>query len=265
LGVVIELSKVDVTQRAGKVQHLTRMISASIDELRRKLAVTEDALRLSEERGAAGQLALELMHEVKNPLETLGHLTYLALAEPDSEAVRVYLLQADDQVRMLGQIASQTLSFARESSAPQVMQVLPILEAAVRIHQRAIDRKKIQVVTDGIGKHEVNIYPGQILQVLSNLIGNAVDALAGGGHLHLIIRKRKKHVEIVVADNGTGIAAANLALVFEPFFSTKGTQGTGLGLSLLKKIIERHRGKIRMHSRSGVLKTGTVFRVSLPF
>ncbi|WP_263385660.1 sensor histidine kinase [Granulicella arctica] len=240
------------------------MAPASIEELQQKLAITEEALRLSEERGTAGQLALEPMHEVKNPLETLGHLTYLALAEPDSEAVRVYLHQADEQVRMMGQIASQTLGFARESSAPQIVQVLPILEAAVRIHQRAIDRKKIQVVTDGSGQYEVNVYPGQILQVLSNLIGNAVDASGSEGHLHIIIRKRKKHVEIVIADNGTGIAADNLALVFEPFFSTKGSRGTGLGLSLSRKIIERHRGQIRMHSRCREFKAGTVFRVSLP-
>jgi hypothetical protein len=99
------LSRRDPTCWQGAASHSND--STSIEELRRKLAVTEDALWLSEERGAAGQLALELMHEVKNPLETLGHLTYLALAEPDPEAVRVYLLQADDQVRMLGQIASK--------------------------------------------------------------------------------------------------------------------------------------------------------------
>jgi signal transduction histidine kinase len=108
------------------------------------------------------------------------------------------------------------------------------------------------------------VYPGQILQVLSNLIGNAVDALEGEGYLDLIVRQRKGRVEIVIADNGVGIPKADIARVFEPFFSTKGTKGTGLGLSLSKKIIERHHGSIRMNSSSGPERTGTVFRISLP-
>jgi signal transduction histidine kinase len=89
------------------------MTVGHIDELQRKLAASEEALRRCEERNAAGQLALELMHELKNPLETLGHLTYLALEESDPETVKDYLRQANEQMRMLGEIASQTLGFAR--------------------------------------------------------------------------------------------------------------------------------------------------------
>ena len=240
------------------------MTSGSNDELQRKLASTEEALRLCQERSAAGQLALELMHEVKNPLETLGHLTYLALQEPDPETVKDYLRQANDQMKALGEIASQTLGFARTTSAPQSLPVISLLEAAVQIHRRAIDRKKIHLVTDSTKDHQITVYPGQILQVLSNVIGNAVDALEGEGHLHLIIRQRKDRVEIVVADNGAGIAKDDQQRIFEPFFSTKGANGTGLGLSLSKKIIERHHGTIRMKSSCGPNRTGTIFRISLP-
>jgi signal transduction histidine kinase len=240
------------------------MTTGSNDELQRKLAATEEALRLCEERNAAGQLALELMHEVKNPLETLGHLTYLALEEPDPEMVKGYLRQGNEQMRLLSDIASQTLGFARVSSAPQLLLATSLIEAAIRIHQRSIDRKKIHLVTESAMPHQITVYPGQILQVLSNLIGNAIDALEGEGHLHLIVRLRKGHVEIVIADDGAGIAKGDLARVFEPFFSTKGKEGTGLGLSLSKKIIERHQGSIRMNSSRGPKRTGTVFRISLP-
>jgi C4-dicarboxylate-specific signal transduction histidine kinase len=71
--------------------------------------------------------------------------------------------------------------------------------------------------------------------VLSNLIGKAVNALGSQGHLELIIRKRRKHVEIVVANNGAGIVVENPEIVFQPFFSTKGARGTGLGISLSTK------------------------------
>jgi signal transduction histidine kinase len=240
------------------------MVSGSDNELLKKLAALEEALRLCEERNAAGQLALELMHEVKNPLETLGHLTYLALEEPDPETLKGYLLQANEQMKMLGEIASHTLGFARTSSAPQLLLATSLVEAAIRIHQRAIDRKKIHLVTDSAMQYQITAYPGQMLQVLSNLIGNAIDALESKGQLYLIVRQRKGRVEIVIADNGAGIAKTDLARVFEPFFSTKGTKGTGLGLSLSKKIIERHHGTIRMNSSCGPKRTGTVFRISLP-
>jgi signal transduction histidine kinase len=240
------------------------MTLGPIDELQKKLTATEEALRLSEERSAAGQLALELMHEVKNPLETLGHLTYLALEEPDLETVKDYLYQANEQMKTLSEIASQTLGFARASSAPQLLLVTSLIEAAIRIHQRALDRKKIHLVTDAARDHQITVYPGQMLQVLSNLIGNAIDALEDEGHLHLIVRRRKSRVEIVIADDGAGIAKTDLARVFEPFFSTKGAKGTGLGLPLSKKIIERHHGSIRMNSSCGPKRTGTVFRISLP-
>jgi signal transduction histidine kinase len=240
------------------------MTLGATEELQRKLTATEEALRLCEERSAAGQLALELMHEVKNPLETLGHLTYLALEEPNPEMVKDYLRQANEQMRTLGEIASQTLGFARASSAPQLLLATSLIDAAIRIHQRAIDRKKVHLVTSATSDHRVTVYPGQILQVLSNFVGNAIDALESEGHLHLLVRHRKGRVEIVIADNGAGIAKADLARVFEPFFSTKGTNGTGLGLSLSRKIIERHQGTIRMNSSSGTKRTGTVFRISLP-
>jgi signal transduction histidine kinase len=262
--VIPQTSSLGFAQRGDSMRHHKRMTLDSIDELQRKLAVTEEALRLSEERAAAGQLALELMHEVKNPLETLGHLTYLALAESDQNAVKAYLRQADEQVRTLGQIATQTLNFARESSAPQILRATILLEAAIRIHQRRIDRKKIHLVTDPTTEHQIKVYPGQILQVLSNLIANSIDALPDEGYLHLVVRKRRDRMEIMIADNGAGINKAHRERIFDPFFSTKGASGNGLGLSLSKKIIDRHQGSIRMHSSSGLHRTGTVFRISFP-
>lgn len=109
---------------------------------------------------------------------------------------------------------------------------------------------------------EVN--PGQILQVTSNLIVNALDALPPHGTLFLRLTKRHGGVHLVIADNGHGIPKQHTANIFQPFFSTKGEQGTGLGLTISKNIVESHRGTIRVGTSALPGKSGTLFRVSLP-
>jgi signal transduction histidine kinase len=108
------------------------------------------------------------------------------------------------------------------------------------------------------------VYPGEILQVISNMIANSLDALSDEGTLRLRLRKRGSDVYFVIADSGHGIAEEHTHKIFQPFFTTKGERGTGLGLSLSRKIIERHRGKISMRSSVRQGKTGTTFRVRLP-
>ena len=105
---------------------------------------------------------------------------------------------------------------------------------------------------------------GEILQVVSNLIVNALDALPADGTLAVRIRKRANMVHILIADNGHGIPVEYTGSIFEPFFTTKEEKGTGLGLPLSKQIIERHGGKIWVRSSVRPGKSGTTFRISLP-
>jgi signal transduction histidine kinase len=105
---------------------------------------------------------------------------------------------------------------------------------------------------------------GEMLQVVSNLIANALDALPAFGILHLRLRKRGGRIHFVMADNGHGIAIVNNDRIFRPFFTTKENRGTGLGLDLSEKIIQRHFGSIRMRSSVRPQKRGTTFRVCLP-
>ena len=235
---------------------------AARDEI---LAAAADAVRRAEERAVAGQLALEMMHEIKGPLEALGHLTYLAHAEAhDAEKVRKYMNLAEEQMSQLRNVASETLGFARTSQVPREVDAFTLAEAALRIHQRAIDAKGIRLTKHLPKDVTAEVHPGEMLQVLSNLIINAVDALPFEGRLFLRIRRTKAGVHFIIADNGHGISPELMSRIFQPFVTTKIDRGNGLGLALSKRIVEKHRGTIKIRSSVRPGRNGTTFRISLP-
>jgi signal transduction histidine kinase len=139
-----------------------------------------------------------------------------------------------------------------------------LCEATLRVHHRRLAAKKIHLVRDHCEAAIATVRTGEILQVFSNLIGNALDALPEEGSICIRIRKRDGKICIVIADNGHGISRENLGRLFQPFFTTKNDQGTGLGLALSKKIIERHGGSIRVRSCVHSGKNGTTFVMRLP-
>jgi signal transduction histidine kinase len=226
---------------------------------------TTEALRRCEERGVAGRLALEMIHEIKNPLEAISHLIYLIRAEADDpQKLQKYIRVAEEQMTTLRHVVSQTLGFARSSSLPRSTDFVSLVEAALRIHQRTIDSKKIHLVKDLPADLEAQLHMGEMLQVISNLVVNAIDALPENGTLAIRLRKRRGHVHLVIADNGHGIQTAHYARLFEPFFTTKADRGTGLGLALSKKIVERHNGKITVRTSVAPGRSGTAFRITIP-
>jgi signal transduction histidine kinase len=234
-------------------------------ELISRLGIATEALQKAEERATAGQLALEVMHEVQNPLQALEHITFLAIHEAENpRKLRDYLHLAEEQLATLGSITRQTLGFARASDSPKPVDLSVLAEAAIRIHQRAIEAKSIHLVKDLPGDLVAEVYTGELLQVISNLIVNALDAMPPSGTLCLRLRKRRGEVRLVIADNGHGIPEEHAYDIFQPFFTTKQERGSGLGLAISKKIVERHRGKITMRSSVRPGKSGTMFTISLP-
>lgn len=224
-----------------------------------------EALRRAEERATAGQLALEMIHEIRNPLEALSNLTYLTmLSAADPDRVREYCKLSEEQMATVNRIASQTLSFARPIRSPRAVNLNSVADAALRIHQRTIESKRVRLVKDLDEQVTAEVYTGEILQVISNVVVNALDALQEEGTLHLRLRRRNSEIQLVIADNGHGIAKDDLASIFEPFFTTKEGQGTGLGLALSKNIMDKHRGKIRLRSSIRPGRSGTTFRISFP-
>ncbi|MGA9984376.1 MAG: ATP-binding protein [Acidobacteriaceae bacterium] len=241
------------------------MASATIADLQSKLAIASEALRKSEERATAGQLALEVMHEIRNPLEALGYLFHLTLQDADdTERVRHHMHVAEEQLAVLNDIAGGTLRLARASPNPRPIDLSVLAEAALRMHHRAIESKRAHLVKDLRGEPVAEVFAGEILQVISNLMINALDAIPENGTVCLRMRKCSGEVRIVVADNGHGIPGEIIGQVFTPFFTTKEGRGTGLGLSLSKKIIDHHKGTIRMRSSVRPGRSGTAFQISLP-
>jgi signal transduction histidine kinase len=171
---------------------------------------------------------------------------------------------ASEQMATLNHIASQTLGYARSFPVPKSTNVAELMKSAIRIHQKTIEKRKIRLVKDLPEELVMQVYSGELLQVFSNLIANALDALPVEGILRLRFRKRQNEVHFVIADSGQGIPLESLEKVFEAFFTTKKEKGTGIGLSLSRRIVERHHGRIRARSSVRPGKSGTTFRISLP-
>jgi signal transduction histidine kinase len=238
---------------------------SSVADFETKLLAASEALRRAEERATAGQLALEVIHEIRNPLQALGYLVFLTQQSAgDPDKVSGYMQAAEEQMATLNQIATGTLRLAKDSPSPQPVSVSVLTEAAIRIHQRTIDSKRARLVKDIREEIVVEAYTREILQVISNLIVNALDAIPETGTVHLRVRKSGGRVCILVADNGHGIPKENTPLLFQPFFSTKEGRGTGLGLCVSKRIIDHHNGTICVRSSVRPGRSGTAFRISLP-
>ncbi len=225
-----------------------------------------DLVQQAEQRALAGRLALELMHEIRGPLEALGYLTYLAAAEAtNEEKVRKYMGVAEEEVARMSAIARQTLGLARVAEASQPVDLVELARTALRVHRRTIDGKRIEIKCR-LPQELVMVEAqhGPLLQVLSNLIVNALEAMPDAGSLSVRVRKRRDVVDLIVADNGPGILEEHLPRLGERYFTTKGRSGNGLGLAISKKIVAEHRGRMRVRSSVRPGRTGTVFKVSLP-
>jgi two-component system CheB/CheR fusion protein len=231
-------------------------------------ARTEQALRRNEKLATAGRLAAVVAHEINNPLEAVTNLLYLARRDPSRQAE--YLDQAEKEVERVAEFAHQTLGFVRETSSPSPVNVAEIVDQVLQLYFPRLHDKHIQVEREYDGAVTLCGFPGELRQLFSNLIINAVDAMNDGGRLRVRIRRAKYAIRgertplrVTVADNGMGIAPVNAARIFEPFFTTKQEFGTGLGLWFSHGIAQKHGGFIRFRTRTEPGRSGTVFSVFL--
>jgi signal transduction histidine kinase len=230
----------------------------------------ERSLRVAETLAATGRLAATIAHEINNPLTAVTNLVYLANNTPELPAGAMQKLDlAQLELRRIGHIVKQTLAFHRESSTPADLNVAAVLESALARYENLIRESGIQLEKrirfDGtmIGYHS------DIVQVFSNLIANAVEAMPNGGRL--IVHTYPAHdpgghsgASIVIADTGPGISPDQRRAIFEPFFTTKGEKGTGLGLWVSRGIIKKYEGTIRVRSGVRPNHSWTAFRIFLP-
>lgn len=238
-----------------------RMVGMCMDITRRQQ--TEETLRKTEKLAAAGRLAATIAHEVNNPLEAITNLLFLAKNEADADERTRLLELADKELQRVSHITRQTLGFYRDSGRPLRVDLSEIVHNVLDVFQGKLRAKRIQV--EFLEEKDAIIYaaPGELTQVVSNLISNAVDASAIGSRIRIRVKRAGHRVLLVVSDQGAGIPAAARSMVFEPFFTTKKDVGTGLGLWISRRIVESHGGRIRFRSRNSGAESGTTFLVTL--
>ena len=242
--------------------------SAIVRDITKQLRA-EEALRRSEKLATAGRLTAAIAHEINNPLEAVTNLLYLARLDPTR--ADQHLEMAEREVLRIADIAQQALGFVRDVSDAKPLNISSTLDEVLQLYALKITTKKIVTRKEFDEQCEIRGFAGELRQLFSNLIVNAVDAMPIGGCLRLrVYRARERSgnqragVRVIFADNGTGISEADRARVFEPFFTTKKDSGTGLGLWLSQGIVHKHSGQITVRSCTRPGRRGTVFSVFLP-
>jgi PAS domain S-box-containing protein len=249
---------------------IERWIGSATDIHDQKLA--EDALRKSEKLATAGRLAASIAHEINNPLAGVTNALYLALLDDSLNAnTKEYLQTAEQELRRVAHITTQTLRFHKQSSSPAPADLCDIVESVLTLFGRRLASKNIRVNAECERGSVATCFEEELRQVIANVVGNAMDAMPQGGDLRVRVRKarswaegRAEGVKIVVADSGSGIPAGVLERIFEPFVSTKEATGIGLGLWVSDGIVHKHGGTIRVRSKAVGEGTGTVFVVFIP-
>jgi len=229
----------------------------------------QDVLRRTEKLAAAARLAATVSHEINNPLEAIGNLIFLARTSPDaSEKVVAHLQLAEQELARVSHITRQTLGFYRESTSPASVHIPALVESVLTLYSNKLQVKQIQVQLGLETCPPIIGLAGELQQLVSNLISNAIDAVPISGTLKIdaapVNLAGRGSIRLKIEDDGPGIAAENLKRIFEPFFTTKKDVGTGLGLWVCKEIAERHGGSVHVETKNASGGNGAIFTVLLP-
>ncbi len=230
----------------------------------------EKSLIESEKLAATGRMAAAIAHEVNNPLESLFNLIYLARQNCSaSPKARDYLLTAEGEVERVSHIARQTLGYYRDTGSPSEVYLHDLIENVLTVYQSKLSSTGISVESTFNDLRKILVSKGEMLQIFSNVIANAIDAMPQGGKLTISLRQiltlAGNGIQTIVRDEGTGISNEHLARIFEPFFTTKGNLGTGIGLWVTKQLVERRGGQIAVTSATENGKSGTTVTIYIPF
>jgi signal transduction histidine kinase len=233
------------------------------------LRKTEETLRCNEKLIAAGRLVAALSHEVNNPLEAVVNFLYLLKTEPMSEPARQYVDLASREIHRVSIISKRSMGFFRDTNAWADFSLPHLLDDTLSFYEQEFATRGTEVVRDYRTLGLVRGSRSEMQQVFSNLIANALDAMGGRGVLTVRIHDsdspQTPGLAVEVEDTGIGISKGDLNRIFEPFFTTKQNTGTGLGLWIVREIIQKHGGTIAVRSECRPGETGgTKFSICLP-
>ena len=171
-------------------------------------------------------------------------------------------MQAESELERIAGITKQTLRWGRENSGRvEKFNAGSMFADVMRLFRGKLRNRNVHAEVRGGGKLVIEGIVGQIRQVVANLVANAIDAAHVGGNIWIEAREADGKVEIIVGDDGIGMGPETRSQLFQPFYSTKGDLGNGLGLYISKEIVERHGGELRVDTAPG---KGTTMHVLLP-
>jgi PAS domain S-box-containing protein len=265
-----ELFQVSVTispiiDHSGKVIGASK-IARDISDKKR----VEQLLIQSEKLAATGRMAAAIAHEINNPLESLINVIFLARqhSAPDSRVSQL-LLTAEQELERVSHIARQTLGYYKDTGAPTDVHVHELIQNVLTVYNSKMMSADIAVDSRFNDLQKISVSKGEMLQVFSNVIANAIDAMKQGGVLSIttrnVLSSPQDGIEIVIRDTGVGIEQEHLPRVFEPFFTTKGILGTGIGLWVAKQLVSRRGGQISIASSTTPKNSGTTVTIFIPF
>jgi PAS domain S-box-containing protein len=234
---------------------------------------TQEALMANEKLAVAGRLAATIAHEIHNPLDSVSNLLYLMRNGASQEESSRFMDMAEQELARVTQISRAMLGLYRESKAPVVVDLKEMLEEILLLMERRLNDLGVTVSTEMPKPVEVAAFPAELRQVFTNLVTNAAEAAGTGGAVKVSVaprcagidaigQKQQPGATVTIADNGPGIPDDIQPHLFQPFFTTKGEHGTGLGLWVSRGIVNKHGGAIALNSVTGTAH-GTIVSVFL--
>jgi PAS domain S-box-containing protein len=235
---------------------------------------TQDALVANEKLAVAGRLAATIAHEIHNPLDSVSNLLYLMRNGASPEESNQFMIMAEQELARVTQISRAMLGLYRESKAPVVVNLKEMLQEILLLMERRFIELDVTVSADMPESVSVAAFPAELRQVFTNLITNAAEAASPNGAVKVKLtpqaagtdatgQKMLAGATVTITDNGTGIAEDVRPHLFQPFFTTKGEHGTGLGLWVSRGIVNKHGGTISLESNISEPTRGTTVNVFL--
>jgi PAS domain S-box-containing protein len=229
----------------------------------------EASLIQSEKIAAIGRMAATIAHEINNPLEAIINMIFLARTNVEDRKRTLELLTAaESEITRVSHIANRTLGFYRENDPATSVSLADLVLAAIKIYEPKCKAADIRIEKDLRSACKIVLRVGEINQVVSNLIANSIHAMPSGGTLSIAVADADEHdgagATLTVQDSGMGIPANVVPMIFDAFFTTRGSIGTGIGLFVAKQFVEGHGGKIGVESNTDAISHGTKMTVFLP-
>jgi PAS domain S-box-containing protein len=231
---------------------------------------TQESLLANEKLAVAGRLAATIAHEIHNPLDAVSNLLYLMRTGVTEEESKQFIEMAESELARVTQISRAMLGLYRESRAPVPVDLKESLQDILLLMEHRLHELNVTVETQLPNPVMVNAFPAELRQVFTNLIANAAEACSPGGKIRVEAREMNAApgasggALVVIHDNGAGIPEEARSHLFQPFFTTKGERGTGLGLWVSRGIINKHGGSIDITSEDGDSRHGTTVSLFIP-